>query len=172
MKVPAMSARLWILAALTAAVLTADANRTSAAVPDSADRVAITSVMAQYSASLNAADAVQSIVLYADDAVLMVPYGPSVVGKTVVRAAYEQGSKLFVLHVTFTIDEIVQTAPDWAFVRTSSTGTLESKATGQNSPEANQELFILRKGPDLHWRIARYSFSPTVPPTRPTEAQP
>jgi hypothetical protein len=36
-------------------------------------------------------------------------------------------------------------------------------STGKTTAEANQELFIFKKGEDREWRIARYSFSPTNP---------
>jgi hypothetical protein len=36
-------------------------------------------------------------------------------------------------------------------------------ATGQSSPEANQELFVFQKVAN-DWKIARYCFSTTNPP--------
>jgi len=33
-------------------------------------------------------------------------------------------------------------------------------STGKTTSEANQELFIFKKGDDGAWKIARYSFSP------------
>jgi len=67
------------------------------------------------------------------------------------------------LTVKFAIAEIKQVGPDWAFARTSSAGTVKVNATGQSSPEANQELFVFQKvGGD--WKIARYCFSSTNPP--------
>jgi hypothetical protein len=47
-------------------------------------------------------------------------------------------------------------------VRTNSAGTVKVNATGKNSPEANQELFVFQKIGSA-WKIARYCFSP---PTR------
>ena len=60
--------------------------------------------------------------------------------------------------------ELVQLAPDWAFVRTNSSGSTKHASTGRTTSEANQELFLMQKGDDARWRIARYSFSPTNPP--------
>jgi hypothetical protein len=54
-------------------------------------------------------------------------------------------------------------SPQWAFVRTNSSGTQKINATAASSAEANQELFILQKGDDGQWRIARYAFSSTNP---------
>ena len=54
-------------------------------------------------------------------------------------------------------------APEWAFARTSSAGTTKIHATGGGGPEANQELFVLKKV-DGVWKIARYCFATTLPP--------
>jgi ketosteroid isomerase-like protein len=66
--------------------------------------------------------------------------------------------------VKFTIEEIVQMSPNWAFVRTNSAGTNKINATGAVSAEGNQELFVFKKDDEGVWKIARYSFSPTSPP--------
>lgn len=67
------------------------------------------------------------------------------------------------ISVEFKVAEVVQVAPDWAFARTNSAGTVKVHATGASSSEANQELFVFQKiGGD--WKIARYCFSTTNPP--------
>jgi ketosteroid isomerase-like protein len=68
--------------------------------------------------------------------------------------------------VKFTIAELVVMAPNWAYVRTNSAGTTFHRSLGKKLAEANQELFIFKKGDDGKWRIARYSFSPTNPPAQ------
>lgn len=77
--------------------------------------------------------------------------------------AYKKVFDTITLHVKFTIEEIVQMSPTWAFVRTNSAGTNKINATGAVSVEGNQELFVFKKEGDA-WKIARYSFSPTSPP--------
>jgi uncharacterized protein (TIGR02246 family) len=126
-----------------------------------ADKVAITSVLSAYEAALNASDSEAIRRLYTEDVVLMRPFRPSVVGKAAMRQPSAEGARK--INIKFTIAEIVEMAPDWAFARTNSAGTITLNATGQTSPEANQELFIFRKDPDGAWKIARYSFSPTIP---------
>ena len=74
--------------------------------------------------------------------------------------------KAIKLNLKFTVAEVVQVAPNWAFARTNSAGTVTVNATGAKSAEANQELFIFKKGTDGAWKIARYSFSTTNPPLR------
>jgi uncharacterized protein (TIGR02246 family) len=167
-----MTERVYIKSILAAVVLLAAAGWTASAsagdesptaTTPAADKAAITSVLSAYEAALNASDTDAVRRLYADDVVLMRPFRPSVVGKAAVRQPSVAGPRVSKLNVKFTIAEIVEMAPDWAFARTNSAGTITATATGATSPEANQELFIFRKDADGAWKIARYSFSPTIP---------
>jgi uncharacterized protein (TIGR02246 family) len=128
-----------------------------------ADETAIRNVMSSYERALNASNTEAAMPLYAEDGVFMAPNNQSAVGKASVRQAYDAVFKAITLKVKFTIAELVVMSPQWAFVRTNSTGTQKINATGAASHEANQELFILKKGDDGQWRIARYSFSTTNP---------
>jgi uncharacterized protein (TIGR02246 family) len=132
----------------------------------SATSEAVTALLAKYNDALNSSstDAVMS--LYAEDGVFMPPYSPSAVGSEALIKAYDTVFKTITLNVKFTIAEIVELAPEWAFARTNSAGTTLDHATGARNAEGNQELFIFRKGSDGSWKIARYSFSPTNPPKR------
>ena len=127
-------------------------------------RAGIEKTMGAYNAALNGGDTASVLPLYADDGVFMAPYSHSSVGKDAVKLAYDHVFSELAFDVKFDIAEIVQVAPDWAFVRTNSAGTTLHHSTGRSTSEANQELFILERGADDRWRIARYSFSPTNPP--------
>ena len=127
------------------------------------EETAIGNVMSSYESALNASNTEAAIPLYADDGVFMAPNNQSAVGKASVRQAYDAVFKAITLKVKFTIAELVVMSPQWAFVRTNSTGAQKINATGATSHEANQELFIFKKGDDGQWRIARYSFSTTNP---------
>ena len=111
-------------------------------------------------------DTAKVMPLYTDDGVFMPPFSSSAVGKAAVETAYDAVFGELTFHVRFDIAEVVQVAPTWAFVRTNSSGTTDHRSTGKTTSEANQELFVLQKGGDGEWRIARYSFSPTNPPSR------
>ena len=126
------------------------------------DKAAIIAVMAKYNDALNDSSVEQSLALYADDGVFMPPFSKSAVGKAAVREAYTKVFEAITLHVKFTIAEIVQMSPTWAFVRTNSAGTNTDHATGKVSAEGNQELFIFQRIED-NWKIARYCFSTTLP---------
>lgn len=126
---------------------------------------AITALLARYNEALNASSTEAVLPLYADDGVFMPPYSPSAVGAAAVRKAYDAVFKAITLNVKFTIVEVVEMSPSWAFARTNSAGTTTDHATGTKSAEGNQELFIFKKDV-AGWKIARYSFSPTNPPKR------
>jgi uncharacterized protein (TIGR02246 family) len=129
----------------------------------SATKEAITALLAKYNDGLNASSTDAVMPLYAEDGVFMPPYSPSAVGTDALRKAYDAVFKAITLNVKFTIAEVVDLAPEWAFARTNSAGTTLDHATGTRSAEANQELFIFSKDYSGSWKIARYSFSSTNP---------
>jgi uncharacterized protein (TIGR02246 family) len=126
-----------------------------------ADEKAVADVLAQYQDALNQSDTDAVMKLYATDGVFMPQHFPSSVGTDAVRKAYLAVFATITLKVEFTVAEVVQVAPAWAFASTNSAGIVN--ATGASSPEANQELFIFQKI-DGDWKIARYCFSTTNPP--------
>lgn len=130
---------------------------------DEADTAPIRSTLLRYETALNAGDLEGVMALYADDAVFMAQHSPSSVGTVAVRHAYEAVFKTIDLDIKFDIIEIKQLSPTWAFARTHSAGTVKRLATGGGGPEANQELFVLKRSEAGQWRIARYAFSSTQP---------
>ena len=128
-----------------------------------ADERAIAEVLGSYEVALNTSDSNAVMRLYAPDGVFMPQHYASSVGSAAVRAAYDAVFAAITLTVKFDIAEIRQVAPEWAFARTNSKGTVRIKATGAVTPEANQELFVFQKI-GSGWQIARYCFSTTNPP--------
>ena len=126
------------------------------------DETAIAAVLTRYEAAANASDAAAVAQLYALDGVLMAQESPSCMGAAAIHAAYEGMFGAITLTIRFEIAEIRQLAPDWAFLRSTSSGTITFKAAGQSVPEGNQELFLFQKV-DGSWKIARYCFSTTSP---------
>ncbi len=127
-----------------------------------ADTDAVAAVISRYQDAANRSDTDAVIALYTPDAVFMPQNSPPSVGIDAVRAAYAVMTQAITLDIRFTVAEVRQVAPDWAFLRSTSAGTVKLLANGQTVPEANQELFILQKlGGE--WRIARYAFSVTTP---------
>lgn len=126
------------------------------------DEQMIAAVLSRYESAANAGDVAAIADLYAPDAVLMAENSPSVVGANAIREAYAGMMTVIGLNITFVIAEIRHVAPDWAFLRSTSTGTIKLKANGADLPESNQELFVFQKVGGA-WKIARYSFSTTLP---------
>jgi uncharacterized protein (TIGR02246 family) len=128
------------------------------------DEKAIAAVLAKYEIALNQSNSEAVMELYAPDGVFMPQNSPSSVGGKAIREAYDAVFNAIKLTVKFDIAEVHQVAPEWAFARTNSAGTVKINATGNTSAEGNQELFVFHKIGDA-WKIARYCFSTTNPPT-------
>jgi len=140
-----------------------DSTVASSATEATAEKTAIMSLLSSYEAPLNTSNAAAVMPLYDEDGVFMPPNNQPAVGAAAIRQAYDAVFKAIKLSLKFTVAEVVQVAPNWAFARTNSAGTVTVNAAGAKSTEANQELFIFKKGADGAWKIARYSFSTTNP---------
>lgn len=123
----------------------------------------IEGALRQYENALNASDTTAIAGMFTADAVFMAPNNPSVVGVDAIQKAYARLFQTIFFDTELTVEEVVQTAPEWAFVRTSSKGFVTIKAIEQRVPDANHELFIFQKGAMEGWKIARYSFATTNP---------
>jgi uncharacterized protein (TIGR02246 family) len=128
-----------------------------------ANEKAVAGVLAKYEKALNESNTEQVMALYASDGVFMPQHSPSSVGTAAVRLAYDKVFKTIALTVKFDVAEIRELSPHWIFARTNSAGRTKVHATGQEQPEANQELFLFQNV-DGHWKIARYCFATTNPP--------
>lgn len=126
--------------------------------PGDAGATGVTETLRAYERALNAGDTDAVMALYAIDGVFMPQHSPSAAGADQVRAAYDRVFAAIRLDVAFDIVEVVPVAPDWAFARTNSAGTVTVLDGGARGPEANQELFVLQRI-DGTWKIARYAFS-------------
>jgi uncharacterized protein (TIGR02246 family) len=127
---------------------------------------AVANVLSAYNAALNSSDTNAVMPLYAEDGVFMPPYSSSAVGTAEVRKAYDAVFEAIKLTVKFNVAEIVEISPEWVFARTNSAGTTFNHATGATSSEGNQELFLFHKDRSGKFKIARYSFSSTKPPSK------
>jgi uncharacterized protein (TIGR02246 family) len=128
-----------------------------------ADAEGIQDALAAYETALNGSDVDRVLEAFAADGVFMAPNNPSAVGADAIRGAYGGIFKAITFDTELTVAEVIQVAPDWAFVRTDSNGHVIVHATKQRVPDANHELFALNKGDDGRWKIARYAFSSTLP---------
>lgn len=123
---------------------------------------AIVDVLERYGQAANASDLEAVMALYAEDSALLAQESPTAVGREAVRAAYGGIFAAVKLDITFKVAEVRVLVPEWAFLRSTSSGTITIKANGVTIPESNQELFVFQKAA-ANWKIARYAFSVTSP---------
>lgn len=128
----------------------------------SAEGEAVAALLHAYGAALNAANVDKMLDLYTADGVILPPHFTPSAGQQALRETYLRIFQTIHLSIKFAIDEIVIMSPEWAFARTTATGTKTMLATNTSEPHANQELFILRKEAGA-WKIARYAFSTMKP---------
>lgn len=150
--------------AIAAAVVAAASVFTPLQFAHAGPKQDVSDVLQRYENYLNASDTSGMMKLYADDGVFMPQHSPSAVGRDAVRNAYDTVFKTIKLSIAFDVAEIEIISDKWAFVRTSSAGSVTVLTNGAKLDEANQELFLLRKQADGSWKIARYAFSTTKPP--------
>lgn len=138
-------------------------NKDPAHSVDEATHAAIETVLQTYETKLNASDADGVLTVFAPDGVFMAPNRVSMVGSDAIRATYVDIFQSIAFDTELTVEEVVHVSPEWAFVRTNSNGHVTVNAIKQRIPDANHELFILRKCSNDAWKIARYSFATTLP---------
>jgi len=117
----------------------------------------IEELLTDYERSLNTSDAGLAADCYTADGVFMPTTLPTASGSGL-ETAYRQIFGAIRLDVSFAVDELVVTSEASAYAVTRSNGTQTVLATGEQSTEANREIFIFRHG-DTGWKIARYMFN-------------
>ncbi len=129
---------------------------------DDRQRAQIADVIHRYEVALNANDLAGVVQLFTDDAVLLPPNAPTAVGINAVRDAYTGIFQAIDLDLTFSIAEVQVVSPEWAFVRSTSNGTVTIRANGAQVQSSNHELFVLHCSQG-RWKLARYAFSSVLP---------
>jgi uncharacterized protein (TIGR02246 family) len=120
------------------------------------DEAAIRKVIDAYGDRLRASDVRAVVDLYTDTAAVMQPELETTVGKQQLAAAYDSVFATMILDFTFELEEVLADG-DIAAVRTTGTGTMTVRATGEAMPARFRELFVLRRLSN-DWKIAQYMF--------------
>ena len=123
----------------------------------------IGTLLHSYQDALSNASAEDTVKFYTNDGVCMAQHLQSAVGIDNVRRTYEGLFSITKFNVEFEIQEIVPVAPDWAFARVNTSGKTDIQGKGLSN-NTMQELFVFQKTGG-EWKIARYSFSTTNPPS-------
>jgi len=127
-----------------------------------ADIEAINRLNDEYVAAENAGDVDGIMMLYTDDAVLMPPNQPALIGKGAIRSHVQALFDMFSLEEVLSPEEVVVTG-DWAFVRATYTITVTPRAGGEQTQDNGKGIAIYKKGPDGSWKYARLVYNSDNP---------
>ena len=128
-----------------------------------ADVAAINALQRQADSAVKSGNPEGYLALVTDDAVLMPPDNPALIGKDAIRPwAHGFAQQFTMASYTPTDHELVVT-DRWAFRRASMTWVLRPKAGGESLTQSGKFLIIYRREPDGTWRIARDIFNLDAP---------
>ncbi|MEM7740487.1 MAG: SgcJ/EcaC family oxidoreductase [Pseudomonadota bacterium] len=129
------------------------------------EMAALEAALQAYEDALNSNDAEAVAETFSEDGVWMPQNSLPIEGRDAIKSAYAYFFANVRINAALTIDEIVRTGPDWAFIRSQGLATLVQLESGAEMPAANQEIFILQRQDNGDWKLARYIFTSTQPLT-------
>jgi uncharacterized protein (TIGR02246 family) len=121
------------------------------------EKSAIEQLIFSYQDALNTSDISKVIELYTKNGVLMPNSAPTAEAAGQVKGTYQYVFDNFSYTLQFSIIEI-EVSGNYAFARSTSKGSVATKASGQTVPDENKELFVFEKV-DGKWKIARYMYN-------------
>ena len=123
-----------------------------------ADVKSIKAVNEKFLAAWNADDLDILVALLDDEAVIMPPGEPAVIGKQACEAWIASSKEAFSSEHIWSSDEIVVSA-DWAFSRGTSAGTNTPKAGGDPIQIDGKYIWLMKRQSDGSWKYARCIFN-------------
>lgn len=112
-----------------------------------------------YEKALNDKDIDIVLQLFSIDAVLVLQGTPTSIGTAAVKKVYGSLFESLDFYLKFHIEEIVQISEEWAFVRTTTSGSTHIRSNKSDVQSNGHELFVLKKEGAGTWKIARYAGS-------------
>jgi ketosteroid isomerase-like protein len=131
--------------------------------PTDGDLQAINRLQSQVDSAIINGDTERYVTFLADDAVLMPPNAPPVVGKEAIRSWNAAMSKEMKIEAYTSSDDEVVLAGDWAFRRATVDWTIRSTASGQPIRDAGKYIIVYARQPDGSWKVARDIWSSNTP---------
>jgi uncharacterized protein (TIGR02246 family) len=118
------------------------------------DKSAIEKLIMSFPQALKGADISKVLPLFTADAVVMPNNAPTMKGSQQIKGLFENVFKKMSFDIQYIVDEVVING-DYAVVRTHSTGNNVVRASGENMPVNNKELFVVHRD-NGEWRITHY----------------
>ena len=128
-----------------------------------ADTAAINKLYNRATLACSTGDAELYLSVFTEDAVVMAPGSPAVIGKEELRPIIEGLFGLFDLELPYTMDEVGVTG-DKAFARSSFQYSMTPKEGGETTTSAGKELDILKRQADGSWKIYIQCWNYNAPP--------
>lgn len=123
----------------------------------SKDKMSVEKLVQEYFNALNASDAGKVVSLFTEDGVLLPSAAPTAEGTEQLKGNYQYVFDNFTFDLKVTIGAVTA-QKNYAFVRSTSKGTLGIKANGQKVEADFRELFVLHKVKG-NWKIATYMYN-------------
>ncbi|HLP94148.1 MAG TPA: SgcJ/EcaC family oxidoreductase [Saprospiraceae bacterium] len=123
----------------------------------SKDEAAVEKLVLQYFDALNASDTRKAVSLFTSDGVLLPSGAPTASGTEQLTGNYQYVFDHFTFQLKVTIENIT-VAGKYAYVRSTSLGSLGIKANGQTINDNFRELFVLQKEKGS-WKISSYMYN-------------
>jgi len=127
-----------------------------------ADIAAINELYNQSTLAVSTGDAELYLSIFTEDAVVMPPGSPAVIGKEELRPPIEGLFGLFDLKLPYTVDEI-GVPGNWAFARSSFQYSMTPKEDGETTTSPGEQLDILKRQADGSWKIYIQCWNYDVP---------
>lgn len=157
MSEPSLASRRVLLAAGALAV----AGGANAQTTSSGEPAQLAAIIERYAAALRSNDVEALVALYAANGVFMRQDLPAAAGTEALRAAYRQVFATLKVDLRFEIPE-TEVAGDMAWLRTISKGRIKTLATGKESDESFNGLFVFQHQAGT-WKIRCYLFASNKP---------
>ncbi|SFC04833.1 conserved hypothetical protein [Flexibacter flexilis DSM 6793] len=123
----------------------------------SSEKEAVTKVVKAYFEALNASDASKIVALFTADGQLFAPSAPTAVGTEQLQGTYKYVFDNLTLSLVASVANVTVDG-NYAFVTSTSKGSLLVKANNQKSEQNYRELFVLQKVKGS-WKIVRYMYN-------------
>lgn len=125
---------------------------------------ALNRLQTQVDSAIIAGDTERYLTLLTDDAVLMPPNGPAVIGKDAVRTWNHEMSRQFRFQEYASRDDEVVVGDEWAFRRATADWTLISTADARAVRDVGKFIIIYRRQGDGSWKVARDIWNSSTAP--------
>jgi uncharacterized protein (TIGR02246 family) len=129
----------------------------------SGDVKAIDDLQKQVDDAIATGDTERYVGLITDDAVLMPPSGPPVVGRQAIRSWSEAIAKRFRITKYLPVNDELVIAGDWAFRRATFSWTVTPTAGGDSIQDSGKFIILYKRQSDGSWRVARDIWNSNTP---------